>query len=141
MHNNQTKGFTLIELMITVVIIGIIAGVAYPSFMDMMNKSRRADAHSALMELSLAQSKLRGNCTTYASGIGSVSDCANKKVKGTSSSENGYYALSVSGATGNAYTLTATAQGVQLNDTRCKKMTLAVSPSQPKGVKAPETCW
>lgn len=43
------KGFTLIELMITVAIIGILASVAYPSYREYVNKSRRAEAKTTLI--------------------------------------------------------------------------------------------
>lgn len=45
------QGFTLVELMVTVAIIGILASIAYPSYQNSVMKSRRADAKSALMEL------------------------------------------------------------------------------------------
>ena len=45
-------GFTLVELMVTVAIIGILASIAYPSYQNNIMKSRRADAKSALLELS-----------------------------------------------------------------------------------------
>ncbi len=45
------QGFTLLELMITVVIVGVLAAVTYPSYQDSVTKSRRADAKSALLDL------------------------------------------------------------------------------------------
>ncbi len=45
------QGFTLIELMVTVAIVGILASIAYPSYQSSMQKSHRADAKSALLEL------------------------------------------------------------------------------------------
>ena len=45
------QGFTLIELMITVAIVGILAAVTYPSYQNSVMKSHRADAKSALLEL------------------------------------------------------------------------------------------
>ncbi|WOH39163.1 type IV pilin protein [Thalassotalea fonticola] len=138
---NNTKGFSLIELMVVVVIVGIIAGIAYPSFSDSMMKARRSDAKSAMLGLILSQSKLRGSCATFGSAIGGANNCASNTVKGISTSENGYYQLKITGASGNAYTITATAQGVQAKDTGCTALTIAVSAANPKGLKGPTSCW
>lgn len=46
----STAGFTLVELMIVVAIVGILAGVAYPSYQESVARSRRADAKAVLME-------------------------------------------------------------------------------------------
>lgn len=58
MQQNTQSGFTLIELMIVVAVIGILAGIAYPSYQDSLVKSRRADAKSALLELSIFMERL-----------------------------------------------------------------------------------
>jgi type IV pilus assembly protein PilE len=51
----RTKGFTLIELMITVAIIGILAGIAYPSYQQYMQRSSRSAAQSQMMDIANRQ--------------------------------------------------------------------------------------
>lgn len=115
----KTSGFTLIELMITVAVIGILAAIAYPSYMDSVMKSRRADAKSALLNAAQAMEKYYTENSKY---TGAAVDTVFP-----ASSTDGYYTLSFSVApTASAYTLQAapTSKGHQDND-KCGNFTLS----------------
>ena len=118
------RGFTLMEMMIAVAIIGILAAVAIPSYQKYVQKTHRTDAQAALVEM--AQTMERSYARTYTykalavggadSGTPSAAILRDIKVE--------HYALTISAATANTYTLTATPKaGVQSSD-RCGTMTI-----------------
>jgi type IV pilus assembly protein PilE len=121
----KQAGMTLIELMIVVVIIGIIAGIAYPNFVDYVREARRADAMGQLLTLQMAQEEYRLKNTSYA-------DIATLGI--TLSSD--YYTFAVSNIGAETYTLTATATGGQSNDTGCTTISLNQNDQ-----KTPAECW
>lgn len=124
-------GFTLIEVLITVVIIGILAAMAYPTYTQHVRKTRRSDAQVALMQIASQQERFFTECNWYASNLAGTKGCATNTTGAlgrlTTTSPEGYYALAVAAGpidTTNCsaytcgYTLTATpvATGRQAGD-------------------------
>ncbi|HMW15085.1 MAG TPA: type IV pilin protein [Pseudomonadales bacterium] len=112
-------GFSLIELMVALAIVGILAAVAYPAYRDSIMKSRRADAKIALTQGAAQQEKFFSRFSHYS---GTLSDI------GGATSPEGYYGLAL--ATTNAglgFTLTATptTRSQQHKDLRCATYTLS----------------
>jgi len=118
----NTKGFTLIELMITVAIVGILAGIAYPSYQDSVRKSRRADAQGALLGFANAMERYftvnnsyLGAGTPNGNSTGAPAQAIFPAVSPVDGGTT-YYNLIISAATSNAYTLQATPINSQAGD-------------------------
>ncbi len=130
-NTRSDLGFTLIELMIVVAVIGILAAIATPNYQQYVKKSRRTDAQGAMLDLQQKQEKWRINNPSY----GALSDIGGAP-------PNSYYTFSVSGNTATAYTITATANsgGSQATDSQdgatCSPMTIDAN-----GTKTPPACW
>ena len=91
MHKSKVRGFSLIELMIVVAIVGILAAIAYPSYNESVLKGRRAEGRTALTDLMIQQERYLSQNGTYALMPGP--NAASFKNFSGDSGANGYYAL------------------------------------------------
>lgn len=89
----KMKGFSLLELITTLGIIAILAGLSYPAYSDYMRKSRRADATVTLMELQLAQEKQRASQPSYAKTLAELGQTTN--ADGIFQTPGGHYQLTM----------------------------------------------
>jgi len=146
--NFKHKGFTLIELMIVVAVIGILASIALPSYEDYVKRARRADAKSAILSIQLAQEKHRANCPIYASGFRASAPadpndyCTDNQIVHPTVSSDGYYNLSLTGTSATAYTATAAPTGAQTSDTECANFIINANSVQTvSGSESASNCW
>ncbi len=115
------KGFTLIEVMIVVAILGIILAVAVPSYSSFMQKTRRADAITILSEVAGEQQRFISEQNRYATDMTEMG-----YPNDPMTSEEGYYTISVANPTPTSYVLTATpvVGEAQEKDAECGAFTL-----------------
>ncbi|GAB1233747.1 type IV pilin protein [Ferrigenium sp. UT5] len=97
--NKRQRGFTLIELMIVVVIIGILAAIAVPSYGSYRIKSSRAAAQTELLQLASVQEKIYLNSNAYSPNLTTAYDgnAAGGLGKTTGKTEDERYTLAFSG--------------------------------------------
>lgn len=120
-----SKGFTLIELVIVIAIIGIIAAIAFPSYQDSVLKSRRADAKELLLRIAQSQERHFSQFGRYADSLQNANAQASRNLglaAANLASEGGFYNVQLGNAGPTTFTLTA----VDLNnaDNICGNLTL-----------------
>ncbi|GIU09890.1 type IV minor pilin protein PilE [Shewanella sp. c952] len=126
------KGFTLIELMIVVAVIGILSAIAYPSYIDYVAKGVRAEALTVLTDAANRQEQFYLDNRSYSSNMASLGYAINPFV-----TESGYYSVAATITGTGSFTLKATAQGGQASrDSACKVIEITET-----GAKSPTGCW
>ena len=120
--NSRQRGVTLIELIVVMMIVGILAAIAIPSYRAYVIRSQRADAKDALLALATQQEKFYLQCNSYATGIAAANNCGGGNLQGAAASKNGWYNLAIVAANATSYTVTASAAagGNQFQDTACR---------------------
>lgn len=134
---HSAKGFTLIELMIVVAVIGILAAIAYPSYQDSIRKSRRADAKSALLELAQFMERnytLSNRYDLDSGGVAVALPFTETPKDGTAK----YYDLTISASAAQSFTLAAAPKNAQASDV-CG--TLSITNTGVKAATGTGQCW
>lgn len=155
---NRSDGFTLIELVAAVAIVGILAAIAIPSYQDSVSKSRRADAEGALEGLANKMeqhfTEVNSYCDAGGTGGAAVTNC------GTATNDTGspsitnytqspiegngtkFYNLTINAAGPTTYTLQATPINAQAGD-KCGVLTLNNTGGRAatKNGTAVQHCW
>ena len=170
MRKFGANGFTLMEVMITVVIVAILAGIAYPTYTRFVAETRRSDATIAVSQLAAQQEKYFTACGGYAGGIGvgpgrvcppalgspaGTIDTATVSINAGGITREGHYqititAIPIPGRTlADSYNLTAVPLGTQALNDALKCTTIALDSTGVKSATGTEAstgpnggrCW
>jgi type IV pilus assembly protein PilE len=143
------RGFTLIELMIVLAIMGILASIAWPGYQNVVHRTRRVDARLALLRIQYLQERHYAIHNRYAASLTDTS--ANSGLGTSNRSDAGDYALTLNvGLDGQHYVTTAqaAAAGRQLRDQACQWLSIddtsqrrAADISGTWTVNDPNQCW
>ncbi|MBW8364968.1 MAG: type IV pilin protein [Rhizobium sp.] len=138
----RERGVTLIEVMITVVIVAILAAIAYPSYTQYVLRSHRTAAKTALHDMASRQERFFTTNNVYGTTLAALGYPAGASVPVPDTS-NHYYDLSINAVTATTYTLQAARAGSQLNDAECGTFTLDQLGNQgiSGGTGTAQTCW
>jgi type IV pilus assembly protein PilE len=142
-------GFTLIELMVTIIVASILVALAVPAYTSQIRKSRRTEARTALLDLASREERFNSTNSAYTS---SPADLGYSGAAWPVTVGSGYYQITAvvcaavtCGAdtgTGAAFLLTAQPVAPQDKDTICGSFTLDnTGTQQVMGTATPASCW
>ena len=101
---NRMQGITLIELMIVVVVVSILAAVAYPNYQEFTARAKRNEARAALLRLATNQERFYLNNNTFTQDLTALGFSTTP----TWTTETGYYTVQVTQADATNFSATAT---------------------------------
>ncbi|MGH8457245.1 MAG: type IV pilin protein [Stenotrophobium sp.] len=144
---NRQTGFTLMELVIAVAIIGILAAIALPSYQQYVMRGNRTVAKNLLMDISSREESYFGDRKQYAASLANLNYAAATvfvNASGvTSATDDGsnIYSVTLSAATATTYTITATPINRQTNDNLCGALSLDSTGNKTAAGSNGSGCW
>jgi type IV pilus assembly protein PilE len=142
----RAAGFTLIELMVTIVIGAILLSIAIPSYQSQIRKSRRTEARTALLDLATREERYYSVNNTYSQVAADLGYGAGTGQINGMSVGSGYYTVTVNAAAGPpaTFSVVATTANTQVKDKRCATFTVdqtGAQSSTDSNAAASNVCW
>jgi type IV pilus assembly protein PilE len=134
-RSRRARGFSLLELVVTLAIVAILASLALPGYRAQQLRARRTEAISALMQIAALQERHYLRHHTYTLALEAVPPAG---LGLRASSENGRYAIAITAADAAGFSATATAVGSQAGDSRCAAFT--INETGARTATSPD-CW
>lgn len=130
----RVRGFSLLELMTVLVIVGVLAAIGWPSYQDYVRRGNRAAAQTFMMTIANRQEQYLLTNRSYAATTAALSLTAPPET-------NGRYTFSINLPTPTSYTITATAVGNQVVPNRFGDLTLASDGTKTSPARPPDEEW
>ena len=132
--SRRLRGFSLIELMTVLVIIGVLSAIAYPAYQDYVRRANRSAAQSFMMTIAGRQEQYLLTNRSYASTTAALNLTAPTET-------NGRYTFSIALPTPTSYTITATAEGNQVVPNKFGDLTLGSDGTKTSPAVPPAEEW
>ncbi len=141
MKAQAQRGFTLIEVMITVAIIGVLSAIAYPSYLSYIARANRSAVQSFMYKVANKQEQYMLDRRSYATTLAALNLALPNEVTGKYVIEEPIEVLMT--ATPPTYKIKATPTGAQaVNDAKCGELTLnSLGVKTVSGTAGVSTCW
>jgi type IV pilus assembly protein PilE len=128
------SGVTLIELMIVVIIVSILAAIAFPNYQEFSARAKRNEAKTALLQIKINQERFYLNNNTFTQDMTQLGFSADPFTTDT-----GSYVVAVTAASPTNFSATATYQLGGNEATKCVTFTIDGRGAQTSGPEA--NCW